>query len=64
MGMIIVVDRWEKSKESSSTRDISTSSYARDFFKKSKLIYIEKSTRWAQSGFCNFNRLEMTSERA
>ena len=33
---------------------ISASGEARYFFQKSKLIYIEKSKRWAQSGFCSF----------
>ena len=41
---------------------ISASREARDFCKKGKLIYIKISTRWAQSGFCNFKRLEMRSE--
>ena len=35
---------------------------AKDFCKKGKLIYIKKSTRWAQSSFCNVKRLEMRSE--
>ena len=43
--------------------DISASREARNFFKKSKHNYIEKSTLWAQSGFCSSNRLEMASKR-
>ena len=46
----------------SSAWDISASRKANNFFKKSKFIYIEKSSRWAQSGFCGLNRLEMTSK--
>ena len=41
----------------------SASGEARYFFQKRKLIYIEKSKRWAQSGFCSSSRLEMTSKR-
>ena len=37
---------------------ISASREARDFCKKGKLIYIKKSTRWAQSGVCSSNCLE------
>ena len=43
--------------------DISASRKARNFFQKSKYNYIEKSTLWAQSGFCSSNRLEMASKR-
>ena len=43
--------------------DISASREARNFFQKSKYNYIEKSTLWAQSGFCSSNRLEMASKR-
>ena len=52
----------KKSIESSSKRNILVSIEAKYFFKKGKLIYIEKSTRWAQPGFCSFKRLEMTSK--
>jgi len=45
-----------------STKDISASRNARNFFKKGKLIFITISLRWAQSGFCSFNRLEVTSK--
>ena len=41
----------------------SASRKARNFFKKSKYNYIEKSTLWAQSRFCSSNRLEMASKR-
>ena len=53
-----------KSKNSASpfSSDISASRAARKFFFKSKLIYIEKSKRWAQSAYCSFNRLEMASK--
>ena len=37
---------------------ILASGEARYFFQKSKLIYIKKSQRWAQSGFCGSSRLE------
>ena len=54
----------EKSEllERVSTKDISASRKAKNFFKKGKLIFIKKSSRWAQSGFCSFNRLEVTSK--
>ena len=45
-----------------STKNISASREARNFLKKGKLIFIKKSLRWAQSGFCSFNRLEVTSK--
>ena len=51
-----------KKLETASIKDISAFRYARDFSKKSKLIYIKKSTRWAQSGYCSLNRLEMASK--
>ena len=45
-----------------STKNISASREARNFLKKGKLIFIKKSLRWAQSGFCSFNRFEVTSK--
>ena len=42
---------------------ILASGEARYFFQKSKSIYIKKSRRWAQSGFCSSSRLEMASKR-
>ena len=42
---------------------ILASGEARYFFQKSKLIYIKKSKRWAQSGLCSLSRLEMASKR-
>ena len=42
---------------------ISASGKARYFSQKSKLIYIEKSKRWAQSRFHSSNRLEKASKK-
>ena len=44
------------------TLDISTAGRTREIFKKSKMIYIKKSTRWVQSGFRSFIRLEMADK--
>ena len=57
---------WEKKKikiDITLTFVILASGEARYFFQKSKLIYIKKSRRWAQSGFCSSSRLEMASKR-
>ena len=43
-------------------KDIMASRKARHFCKKGKIISIEKSLRWAQSGFCSFSRLEVTNK--
>ena len=45
-----------------SIKDILASRKARNFCKKGKIIFIKNSLRWAQSGFCSFNRLEVTSK--
>ena len=45
-----------------STQDISASRAARYFFQKSKIIYIEKSKRWVQSGSGSYNRLETANK--
>ena len=45
------------------TLNISTSGRAWEIFKKNKMIYIKKSTRWVQSGICNFFRSRMTTKR-
>ena len=60
---------WKKRKINFDIIDITltfiilASGEARYFFQKSKLFYIEKSRRWAQSGFCSSSRLEMASKR-
>ena len=43
-----------------STEDILVSKKAKHFCKKGELNSIKKSLRWAQSGFCSFNCLEVT----
>ena len=45
-----------------SIKDILASRKARNFCKKGKIIFIKNSLRWAQSGFCSLNRLEVTSK--
>ena len=50
----------EKKIGTPSTYIISASGKAREFFKKSKLICVKKSTRLAQYGYCNFNHLKLT----
>ena len=45
-----------------SNKDILASKNARHFCKKGELNSIKKSLRWAQSGFCSFYHLEVTSK--
>ena len=45
-----------------STKDILASRKARHFCEKGELKSVKKSLRWAQSGFCSFNRLEAASK--
>ena len=42
-----------------SSKDILASKKARNIFKKGKLIFLKKSSRWEQSGFSGFNCLEV-----
>ena len=59
-----IADRGIEKGNITLTWDISASEEARNFLKKkNKVIYIEKSKRWAQSGFCSLSRLEMASKR-